>query len=153
MAESFGEFDLTKPGDRFAHQMARQDRPEKTIEVYVQRDFTILIKCQGFGLQLQPNDAEVGSSGASRCPGRSGRKGAPMSVLGNGVAPQLVTPTEAFNEGSDARVRGLSYQRCPYGFIDRDLRSMWKRGWKDCNYYWGTDVCGRWHYRPLPPLR
>ncbi len=56
----------------------------------------------------------------------------------------------AFNQGSDARIRGAFIERNPY-LSGEDGYRAWRRGWLDVHSCFGKDA--RWEYDPLPPVR
>lgn len=53
---------------------------------------------------------------------------------------------KAFNEGSDARIRGRLVIDNPYGG-DVELGNQWRAGWWDVEKYWGA-----WAKKPVAPL-
>ena len=57
----------------------------------------------------------------------------------------------AFNDGADARLRGLPYNAMPR--IQAVLRKSWQDGYTDAHYWWGAAVHGRWQYQPLPEIQ
>jgi hypothetical protein len=53
----------------------------------------------------------------------------------------------AFNQGSDARLRGASYYDCPFTGLDTHRqRHYWQMGWLDVDRWWG------WWNRAAEPL-
>lgn len=59
-----------------------------------------------------------------------------------------------FNEGSDARLSGLSVSDNPYIARRNSPESFaWISGWRDCSRHWGKQAGPHHHVRPLPPLR
>ena len=64
----------------------------------------------------------------------------------------------AFNEGCDARIRGLSLVANSYqSSVDGNCRGhtnslykAWRDGWTSVDVGWGKDVQGRWFVTPIP---
>ncbi len=59
----------------------------------------------------------------------------------------------AFNEGSDARLEGLSLKHNPYHGDNPRVLAAWREGWCDVHGCWGMLVRGRWLFRKLPEVR
>lgn len=61
------------------------------------------------------------------------------------------TPSEttAFNAGADARIAGLAIEANPCPPESREY-IHWRRGWNDCNEYFGDDA--KWECMDLPDL-
>lgn len=55
----------------------------------------------------------------------------------------------AFNEGSDARLMGISQQACFYKH-DKNLKTYWNLGWDDCDKFWSTEA--KWPTQPLKEI-
>ena len=59
----------------------------------------------------------------------------------------------AFNQGSDARLRGDPLDSCP---IDRHVLlstwNQWLAGWLHCDQHWG-ELAAPGLVRPLPPVK
>ena len=60
---------------------------------------------------------------------------------------QITMMELAFNEGSDARLLGRPLSENPY--LDMHAHKIWREGWFDVDQNWGSDVKGRWRFRPL----
>lgn len=58
---------------------------------------------------------------------------------------------QAFNLGSDARLRGSPLSCCPYR-VKSSAWYYWRLGWYHTERYWGYDVRDRWRYRQLPAV-
>jgi ribosome modulation factor len=59
----------------------------------------------------------------------------------------------AFNRGSSDRIAGKGLSDNPYSHADdRHCYRQWQKGWHDANVFWGFQVKGRWHVRPLPQV-
>lgn len=47
---------------------------------------------------------------------------------------------QAFNEGCDARLKGLPPSANPFSVSNASQHRFWLRGWKHVNSYWGADA-------------
>jgi ribosome modulation factor len=56
----------------------------------------------------------------------------------------------AFNEGSDARITGISFDSCWYK-SEQQLKDYWQLGWQDVDKFFGRDA--KWSFTPLPKIK
>lgn len=66
--------------------------------------------------------------------------------------PPVIAHPDAcpFNQGSDARLKGLPLSANPYPWSERLRWRFWMRGWRHVHAFWG---CGAlWPVKPLPDL-
>ena len=57
--------------------------------------------------------------------------------------------TKAFNDGSDARIAGLTKSHNPHDAASAEYRE-WRRGWEDVHRFWGKDA--KWPVMTLPEV-
>lgn len=71
--------------------------------------------------------------------------------LTKSVAKSNTKYVEAFNNGCNARIEGLTISTNPHHKrLCKSLWLQWRLGWLDVHDNWGIDVRGRWEYRRVP---